>query len=392
MMNLPGAAGAAPPPIESIHPTLSSESLGSDGVGQVTPFVTDPNQFLMNLPTEKPFTTQVPAALFDECVQVLKRTVQWRVSSTRYNGALPHGRRYIWRKHYVCDHSGKPRDRRNPNLAPGKRRSRRASIKIGCPASFTATQEVGSETVTMVCRFQHQGHTVNTREYWASSRIPDNVRDWIKDRVAEGHDQKEIVQMIHEHQKTASNMPASSPSFIPPGVQITRMDVYNIIKRFRANQAKAEQGDTPTRPRASAANPGAVAAAHATPGLEARRGSAGTPGDAGAAAGNTSGSHALDPTAAAETAAYSLLPTPAQLAPASPEEAVSFAQQYSDLLANLQALQPQLMEYALTTGTSRQVSTTAEWSQMVAQLTQAWYMASHLLERPALPPAHDAPQ
>lgn len=50
------------------------------------------------------------------------------------------------------------------------------------------------------------------------------------------------------------------------------------------------------------------------------------------------------------------------------------------------------MEYALTTGTSRQVSTTAEWSQMVAQLTQAWYMASHLLERPALPPAHDAPQ
>ena len=77
MMNEPGAAGAAPPPIESIHPTLSSESLGSDGVGQVTPFVTDPNQFLMNLPTEKPFTTQVPAALFDECVQVLKRTVQW---------------------------------------------------------------------------------------------------------------------------------------------------------------------------------------------------------------------------------------------------------------------------------------------------------------------------
>ena len=245
----------APPALESLHPAvrvppeghaqhgpesvhLAPEPLGGEAsaVAQMAPYVTDPTQFLLNVPVEKPFTTQVPASLFDECVTVLKRTVQWRVSSTRYNGALPHGRRYAWRKHFVCDHSGKPRDRRNPDLAPGKRRSRRASIKIGCPASFTATQEVGSDTVTMVCRFQHHGHTVNTREYWANSRIPDNVREWIKERVAEGRDQKEIVQMIHDHQKNAANIPTTSPAFIPPGVQITRMDVYNIIKRHRAAQ------------------------------------------------------------------------------------------------------------------------------------------------------------
>ena len=102
--------------------------------------------------------------------------------------------------------------------------------------------------VVMVCRFQHQGHTVNTREYWANSRIPDNVREWIKERVVEGHDQKEIVQMIHEHQRNAANIPPTSPTFIPPGVQITRMDVYNIIKRYK-NLHASEHG-TPTKPSA----------------------------------------------------------------------------------------------------------------------------------------------
>lgn len=393
----------APPPLESMHPAvrvpteghtqhapdpvhLPPEPLGGEvsAVAQMAPYVTDPTQFLLNVPVEKPFTTQVPASLFDECVTVLKRTVQWRVSSTRYNGALPQGRRYAWRKHFVCDHSGKPRDRRNPDLAPGKRRSRRASIKIGCPASFTATQEVGSDTVTMVCRFQHHGHTVNTREYWASSRIPDNVREWIKDRVAEGRDQKEIVQMIHDHQKNAANIPASSPSFIPPGVQITRMDVYNIIKRHRASQGEQR-------------NPKPEEMKHH---LEPPR-DGGLDGDrlrlplhAGGAALQVPDarrepdphSHAIDPAA---TATYPILPTPAQLAPASPEEAVSFAQQWSDLLVNLNDLQPSLMEYALTTGTRHQNHTTAEWSQAVAQLTQAWYVASNLVGRPVLPVPHN---
>ena len=297
------------------------------------------------MPGDKPFTTQVPAALFDECLQILKRTVQWRVSSTRYNGSLSHGRRFSWRKHFVCDHAGKPRDRRDPNLEPTKRRSRRQSIKIGCPASFTATQEEGTDTVTLVCRFQHQGHTVNTREYWAKSRIPDNVREWISDRVAEGREQKEIVHMIHEHQKAASAMPASSPGFIPPGVTISRMDVYNIVKRFRASQAKQSQ------------------ATHSQLEGESKR----------------------DVPPPIDPGTYAFLPSHAPLTAASPEEAVGFAQQWSEVLANLQALQPQLMEYALTTGTARSASSTTEWSQALAHLTQAWYVASSLLERPALP-------
>lgn len=419
------------------HAQLSADSLSGEAstVAHMAPYVTDPTQFLLNMPTDKPFTTHVPASLFDECVAVLKRTVQWRVSSTRYNGALPHGRRYAWRKHYVCDHSGKPRDRRNPNLAPGKRRSRRASIKIGCPASFTATQEVGSDTVVMVCRFQHQGHTVNTREYWASSRIPDNVREWIKERVSEGHDQKEIVQMIHEHQRNAANIPPTSPAFIPPGVQITRMDVYNIIKRHKS--LYGSEHDTPTKAGASSASatPSSAAAAAAAAAAIGAPPSAQAPGSAPpappppglgeasapphanvtrfpltlepSAADATQAMHvpttapdtrrsvdarALEHTAAAAAATpYPLLPTAAaaaQLSPATPEEAVSYAQQWSELVANLQALQPQMMEYALTAGTTRHPNTTAAWSHAITQLTQAWYVACHLLDRPVLPSPH----
>ena len=395
------AADAPPTPMDAIHPTLSSEPLTGEAstVAHMAPYVTDPAQFLLNMPTDKPFTTHVPASLFDECVAVLKRTVQWRVSSTRYNGALPHGRRYAWRKHYVCDHSGKPRDRRNPNLAPGKRRSRRASIKIGCPASFTATQEVGSDMVVMVCRFQHQGHTVNTREYWANSRIPDNVREWIKERVVEGHDQKEIVQMIHEHQRNAANIPPTSPTFIPPGVQITRMDVYNIIKRYK-NLHGSEHG-TPTKASAPSTHlpappPPPPAAPLPAANHDATRLplSLESPASASESAIPLSSdtrrpvdAHALGHTAAAAAAAsYPLLPAAAaDLSPATPEEAVSFAQQWSELVANLQALQPQMMEYALTAGTTRHPNTTGAWSHAIAQLTQAWYVACHLLERPGLP-------
>ena len=59
---------------------------------------------------------------------------------------------------------------------------------------------------------------------------------------------------------------------------------------------------------------------------------------------------------------------------------MSFAQQWSELVANLQALQPQMMEYALTAGTTRHPNTTGAWSHAIAQLTQAWYVACHLLE------------
>ena len=90
--------------------------------------------------------------------------------------------------------------------------------------------------------------------------------------------------------------------------------------------------------------------------------------------------------AAAAAASYPLVPAAAaDLSPATPEEAVSFAQQWSELVANLQALQPQMMEYALTAGTTRHPNTTGAWSHAIAQLTQAWYVACHLLERPGLP-------
>ncbi|KAK9474320.1 uncharacterized protein V1510DRAFT_441155 [Dipodascopsis tothii] len=38
---------------------------------------------------------------------------------------------------YVCAHAGQPRDRRDPNLDPSKRRRRRASLKCGCTAKIS---------------------------------------------------------------------------------------------------------------------------------------------------------------------------------------------------------------------------------------------------------------
>ena len=190
--------------------------------------------------------------------------------------------------------------------------------------------------------------------------------------------------MIHEHQKNASNIPASSPAFIPPGVQITRMDVYNIIKRHRANQGegrknKADEMKHHLEPPRDNEMDGDR--------LRLPLHSGGTALDVSDARRDADAhSHAIDPAA---TATYPILPTPAQLAPATPEEAVSFAQQWSDLIVNLNELQPSLMEYALTTGTRHQNHTTAEWSQAVAQLTQAWYVASNLVGRPVLPVAHN---
>ncbi|KIJ31031.1 hypothetical protein M422DRAFT_36354, partial [Sphaerobolus stellatus SS14] len=53
-----------------------------------------------------------------------------------------------WSERWLCDHAGKPRNNRNPNISPSKSRTRAPSIK----------RSIGSDMVKIVHRWEHAGH------------------------------------------------------------------------------------------------------------------------------------------------------------------------------------------------------------------------------------------
>ena len=62
---------------------------------------------------------------------------------------------FKWKLDYECDHAGKPRDRRNPDLSPSKRWKSGKSIKVGCMAKIEIYRHVGSDKVFVKHHWKH---------------------------------------------------------------------------------------------------------------------------------------------------------------------------------------------------------------------------------------------
>ena len=67
-------------------------------------------------------------------------------------------RTYQWKLRYECDHAGQPRDRRNPDLTPSKRRKTKPSMKVGCTAKIEVFQLMGDNRVMVQHYWRHTGH------------------------------------------------------------------------------------------------------------------------------------------------------------------------------------------------------------------------------------------
>lgn len=107
-------------------------------------------------------------------------------------------KRCEWSEKFVCDHSGKYRDRKKANLSPSKRRPhrKRESLKVGCRAQILLQKRIGVDQVEITYNFEHTGHVVGSLKDFRESRMSERVREWIADRVGDGMDWRAIKDLL----------------------------------------------------------------------------------------------------------------------------------------------------------------------------------------------------
>ncbi|KIJ39405.1 hypothetical protein M422DRAFT_257725 [Sphaerobolus stellatus SS14] len=135
-----------------------------------------------------------------------------------------------WSERWLCDHAGKPRNNRNPNISPSKSRTRAPSIKVGCKAWIYAERSIGNDMVKIVHRWEHAGHNADSLDNMRASRNPDVVRAWLDEKVSQGFDQKAIKALLR---MTSEELSEITPYLetVPYSIKINAMDIYNAIRR-----------------------------------------------------------------------------------------------------------------------------------------------------------------
>jgi hypothetical protein len=99
----------------------------------------------------------------------------------------------IWWASYDCDRGRHYIPQKNPSISPSKRRKSEPTMKVGCPACFSASckwsKHGPNEPNEVEVNFfsTHEGHNPGTVEEDISiSRMSQRTWDWVKERVAQG--------------------------------------------------------------------------------------------------------------------------------------------------------------------------------------------------------------
>lgn len=105
---------------------------------------------------------------------------------------------YEWTEKWICDHAGKPRDQRQVDLSPRKRRPERhhESIKVGCKACIWFRKRVGATSIELEYKWEHTGHEAGSLKDMRESMMSDRVRDWVNTRIDEGLNWNAIKDLI----------------------------------------------------------------------------------------------------------------------------------------------------------------------------------------------------
>lgn len=107
-------------------------------------------------------------------------------------------KKYDWTEKWKCGHSGMYHDERNNNLSPQKRRPNRrhGTVRVNCSAYIWLRKRVGEGTVEVEYKWQHTGHEIGTVQDMASTRLSNQVKIWLNNRVNEGLDWNSIKPLL----------------------------------------------------------------------------------------------------------------------------------------------------------------------------------------------------
>ncbi|KAF9433707.1 hypothetical protein BGZ76_009091 [Entomortierella beljakovae] len=101
-----------------------------------------------------------------------------------------------WIREFQCDHAGRYRDRKDPNVDPSKKRKRNRSIKCNCPAFIKMKKQFQEDDVVVEYFWRHEGHAPDALEDIKAQRIPQDLKAWIKRRALEGHDWRAVKLLM----------------------------------------------------------------------------------------------------------------------------------------------------------------------------------------------------
>lgn len=96
----------------------------------------------------------------------------------------------ILSSYYVCDHGGKPKIK-----SEDKKKSNKESIKIGCPARFIK-YTMTDNSVKVNYKWKHIGHNPSDVDEAIRSRLPFEVKEWLKKHVDQDLDWKQIKNLL----------------------------------------------------------------------------------------------------------------------------------------------------------------------------------------------------
>jgi len=126
-------------------------------------------------------------------------------------------------------------------VPPKKRRKPAPSIRVGCLAGLSVKKLKGKDSITVVWHWKHKGHDPLDISSIQESRLLASVKEWIKDRVAEGRDWISIHDLLRVDPDTLDQLGTNSTK-IPAALAVSRMDIYNVLRRSLIKNSQLRSG------------------------------------------------------------------------------------------------------------------------------------------------------
>jgi hypothetical protein len=139
-------------------------------------------------------------------VNVAKKHCFWVSKEKKQNkGAIVYGTDRLYLDVLVCDHAGNPKKRKITSEEVVERRGEYGSKKVGCPVRLSVDY-LNNGQVLVKYIWKHQFHDPTNIEEMIESKLPDDVKQWIAEKVSLEMDWKSIKAVLRLSEDTLNEV------------------------------------------------------------------------------------------------------------------------------------------------------------------------------------------
>ncbi|SAM04955.1 hypothetical protein [Absidia glauca] len=131
--------------------------------------------------------------------------------------------------YFICDHAGSPRKKADETPGSKRRKTTKATIKVGCTSKLTK-HVYADGAVKVVYQWIHENHAPSEVEDIGHSRLPVELRNWIVDCVDRHMNLKSIKAVLRLNIDQLDELDANiADGRFPPSLIIKQQDVVNVV-------------------------------------------------------------------------------------------------------------------------------------------------------------------